>query len=85
MKYSTIFTIMPLSLFCLNQLYPIIHCPVVNILDREKHKLLFVCGYGNIPASNRLWIFLMCVMVMMKKERNNDMKWRLYVGVSCVL
>jgi hypothetical protein len=52
MKYRTIFTIMPLPLFYLNQLYPIIHCPIVHILDIEKHKLLFVHGYGKNPASN---------------------------------
>ncbi len=53
MKYSTIFTIMPLQLFYLNQLYPIIHCPIVNILGREKHTSLFMRGYGKIPASNK--------------------------------
>ncbi len=53
MKYSTIFTIMTLPLFYLNQLYLIIHCLVVSILGREKQKLLFERGYGKIPASNK--------------------------------
>ncbi len=53
MKYSTIFTIMPLPLSYLTHLYPIIHCPIVNILGREKYKLLFVRGYGKNPASNK--------------------------------
>ncbi len=38
----------------LYQLYPIIHYPIIHNLRREEHKLLFMCRYSKIPASNKV-------------------------------
>jgi hypothetical protein len=43
---------MPSPLFYLYQLYPIVHYPIIHILRREEHKLLFMHRYSKIPASN---------------------------------
>jgi hypothetical protein len=44
---------MSLPLCYLNQLHPIIYCPIVHILNREKHISLFVRGHEKNPASNK--------------------------------
>jgi hypothetical protein len=54
MKHSTTFIVMPLPLFYLYQLYPIVHYPIIHILCREEHKLLFMCRYSKIPAFNKV-------------------------------
>jgi hypothetical protein len=54
MKHSTTFIVMPLSLFYLYQLYPIVHYPIIPILHREEHKSLFMRRYSKISASNKV-------------------------------
>ncbi len=64
MKHSTTFIVIPPPLIYLYQLYPIVHYPVIHILRREEHKLLFMHRYSKFLLLIRLCIFLMCTMVM---------------------
>jgi hypothetical protein len=54
MKHTTTFIVMPPPLFYLYQLYPIVHYPIIHILRREEHKLLFMHRYRKVPASNKV-------------------------------
>ncbi len=57
--------VMPLPLFDLYQLYPIVHYPIIHILGREEHNPCLCMGKVKFLLTIRLCIFLMHAMVMM--------------------